>query len=91
MENLIPLYKKYQKRGLTVVGVDINDTEKGLSSAFQQLAIPYPILVADGNPGEVYGIVSIPQIILVGADGIILARDLRGEAIEEAVAEALKK
>ncbi|MDY5969425.1 MAG: TlpA disulfide reductase family protein [Bacteroidales bacterium] len=89
-ENLIPLYHKYQKKGLVVVGVDMSDTEQGLAAAVKQLGIPYPILVADGNPGEIYGIVSIPQIILVGADGVIIARDLRGEAIENAVEEALK-
>jgi hypothetical protein len=33
---------------------------------------------------------SIPQILLIGPDGTILARDIRGAEIEEAVMAALK-
>ncbi len=36
-----------------------------------------------------YGITAIPQIVLIGPDGKILARDLRGENIQKAVAKAL--
>ena len=37
-----------------------------------------------------YGLQGIPETFLVGPDGKILARGLRGEAIEKAVANALK-
>jgi beta-lactamase regulating signal transducer with metallopeptidase domain/protocatechuate 3,4-dioxygenase beta subunit/thiol-disulfide isomerase/thioredoxin len=37
-----------------------------------------------------YGVPSIPQTILIGADGRVIARDLRGDQIRAAVAEALK-
>ena len=90
-ESLIPLHKKYQGKGVAVVGVDISDTPKGLAAAMQQLSIPYPVLVAEGDAGALYGINSIPQILLVDANGTILARDLRGEAIEAAVLNALDK
>ena len=43
------------------------------------------------NSTETYGINSIPQIMLIGADGTILARDLREGAIEEAIVNALKQ
>jgi hypothetical protein len=33
----------------------------------------------------------IPEIILIGADGVIKARGLRGAAIEEAIARELGK
>jgi len=39
---------------------------------------------------DTYGVNGIPQIMLIGKDGTILARDLRGEAIEAAIVEALK-
>ena len=41
------------------------------------------------NATDVYGIDGIPHIMLIGKDGTILARDLRGEEIEEAVKKAL--
>jgi hypothetical protein len=36
-----------------------------------------------------YGVQGIPTIFLIGPDGKILARDLRGEDIKRAVEEAL--
>lgn len=38
-----------------------------------------------------YGIMAIPQIMLIGPDGKIIARDLRGPKIKEVVAAALGK
>jgi RNA polymerase sigma factor (sigma-70 family) len=44
---------------------------------------PSPVL-------DAYGVRGIPQILLIGPDGTVLARDLRGERIEQAVAEAIR-
>ncbi len=90
-ENLIPLSKKYAKKGVVVVGVDLNDSEEGVINAVQRFNIHYPILVADENPATTYGFNGIPQIMLIDQEGIIVARDLRGEQIEEAIKEALAK
>jgi len=38
-----------------------------------------------------YGADAIPAIFLIGPDGKIIARDLRGDAIKEAVGKALGK
>ena len=38
-----------------------------------------------------FGVNGIPSIFLIGPDGTILARDLRGEAIKQAVAQRLGK
>ena len=38
-----------------------------------------------------YSIVSIPQILLVSPDGIIIAKDLRGNKIYETVEKAVMK
>jgi hypothetical protein len=43
-----------------------------------------------GVTGE-YGVVGIPSIWLVGQDGKIVAKDLRGQGIKEAVAQALSR
>lgn len=41
------------------------------------------------EPAELYGIEGIPHIILFDKDGTIIARGLRGEELEKAVAQAL--
>lgn len=38
-----------------------------------------------------YGIQSIPQIMLIGPDGKIIAKDLGGQVIEETVVKALER
>ena len=41
------------------------------------------------EPADLYGIDGIPHIILFGPDGTIIKRDLRGQALEDAVAAAV--
>lgn len=75
--------------GVAVWENSIDDTK----GAMEKLPITWPILFAGGrqdSPTEQYGVMSIPQIMLIGADGKILARDLRGEEIEKAILEVLK-
>ena len=55
------------------------------------LGITYPQLVDSTlNATNTYGVMGIPQIMLIDKDGTILARDLRGPAIEEAIIAALR-
>ncbi|MBP3741034.1 MAG: AhpC/TSA family protein [Bacteroidales bacterium] len=97
-DNIVPLWKKYQKKGLVVVGLNV--WERGDAAArkaahekvMADLGIDYPQLVDSSRTAtDTYGVRGIPQIMLIGSDGTILARDLRGAAIEEAVAKALGK
>ncbi len=97
-DNLVPLWKKYEKKGLVIVGLNVweRGDAKARKAAHEQvmaeLGITYPQLVDSTRTAtDTYGVNGIPQIILIDKDGTILARDLRGEAIEEAIKEALKK
>jgi hypothetical protein len=38
---------------------------------------------------DLYGVEGIPSIFLIGPDGKILAKDLRGQAVDDAITEAL--
>lgn len=97
-DNLVPLWAKYQNKGLVVVGLNV--WERGDAEArkaahekvMADLGITYPQLVDSTRTAtDTYGVTGIPQIMLIGEDGTILARDLRGAAIEEAVINALGK
>ena len=97
-DNLVPLWKKYQKKGLVIVGLNV--WERGDAAArkaahekvMADLGITYPQLVDSTRTAtDTYGVQGIPQIMLIGPDGTILARDLRGTAIEEAIINALGK
>ena len=97
-DNLVPLWKKYEKKGLVIVGMNV--WERGDAEArkaahekvMKDLGITYPQLVdSTRTASDTYGVQYIPQIILIDKDGTILARDLRGPAIEEAIINALGK
>ena len=89
--NLINVYNKYKGDKFEVLGVATWDKPEDTKQAIEQLHIPYPqMLNAQKAGSDAYGINGIPQIILFGPDGTILKRNLRGAALEQAVAEALK-
>ena len=97
-DNLVPLWAKYRNKGLVIVGLNV--WERGDAEArkaahkkvMADLGITYPQLVDSTRTAtDTYGVRGIPQIMLIGPDGTILARDLRGAAIEEAVINALGK
>ena len=46
---------------------------------------------SDGGVPGLYHVEAIPAIFLIGPDGKLLAKDIQGEAIEAAVANALRK
>lgn len=67
----------------------IDDTRKAMS----ELPITWPVLFAgdrQSGPADLYGINSIPQIMLLAPDGTIVARDLRGPAIADAIDNVAK-
>ena len=92
MPNLAEVYKKYKGEKFEIVGVAVWDERADTEKAMKELPITWPVIYdAQELPTDIYGINGIPQIILFGPDGTIVARDLRGEKIGEKVGECLSK
>ena len=95
MPNLKKIYEKYKDQGFEIVGVSLDRThDDWIKRGIEELGLPWKhmsdIKYWDCAAAKIYSVSSIPHTMLVGGDGIILARGLHGEAIEKAVAEALK-
>lgn len=84
-------YEKYKDKGLEVLGLFVADKPENLSKAVKELNITWPQIIDTNNAaGKLYGVRGIPHIVLFGPDGKIVARGLRGEAIDRTLSEYLK-
>lgn len=90
---LIEIYKQYKDAGIDVLGVAVWDDIEATDKAVKDLGIPYPVITMPKDASravtEAYGIVGIPCILMIDPAGTIVERDLRGDAIKEAVEKAI--
>ena len=89
--NVVEAYTKYHNKGFDVFGVSFDKEHDKWLEAIEQDNLVWG-QVSDlqgwGNAaGKLYGIQSIPQNILINPEGIIIERNLRGEALQEKLAE----
>lgn len=88
--NIAAVYDKYKGDDFDVLSIAVWDKPEDTAKAAAEHGVVWSqIINAQKIPTDIYGIEGIPHIMLVGPDGIILKRDLRGADIEKAVAEAL--
>lgn len=88
--NLKNVYNKYAGENFDVLSVAVWDKLEDTQAAAKAEGIVWSQMTNTQRVAtDIYGIQGIPQIMLFGPDGTILKRDLRGEAIEAAVKEAL--
>lgn len=87
-------YEAYKGKGFGIVGVSLDNNKEAWVGAIANLGIEWP-QISDlqgwGCAGaKLYGVNSIPATVLIAKDGTILAKNLRGESIQEKLAEILK-
>ena len=90
--NIKKIHEKYDSKDFIVISLNVWDKPDGQAKAIKDMGMTWTQLTdATHNSTDTYGIEGIPQILLIGKDGKILARDLRGEDIEKAVKKALER
>ena len=96
LPNVIATYKKHHKEGFEIIGVSLDSEREKLDAFLKKTdGMTWPQYF-DGEGwsnklAQKYGVESIPFAVLVGPDGKIIAKDLRGDDLETAVAAALGK
>lgn len=94
--NVVKAYNKYKDtkftkgKGFVVFNVSLDRTEQQWKNAIQQDKLNWPYHISDlkgwqSKLAAVYGIRSIPSNFLLDENGVILARNLRGPALEAAL------
>ena len=94
MPNVVAAYKEYNKKGFGIVGVSLDSDAAKWKDAIKTLNMTWTHMSDvkgwQCEGAALYGVNSIPATVLVAQDGTIIARNLRGEAIKEKLAELLK-
>ena len=93
LPNVQKVYGQYHDKGFDIIGVSLDQDKDKLTSFLQQKQMTWPQYFDGKGWGNklagTYGVNSIPATYLVGKDGKIIGKDLRGDALENAVKAAL--
>ena len=91
--NVVRVYDAYKDRGFEILGVSLDRNRDRWVKAIADDRLTWPqISDLRGWQSAVarqYGVSSIPQTVLLDAEGRILARNLRGAALEQKLAQVL--
>lgn len=94
MPNLVSLYKKYKSKGFEIVGVSLDNDKAAWEKGIKDLNITWPQLSDlkgwQSESAALYGVNSIPHVLLIDKEGTIIAKQLRGEELEKKLEELLK-
>jgi len=95
LPNVQKIYDKYHEKGLEIIGVSLDQSRDRLKNFTKDKNIAWAQF-CDGKGWEnklaqKYGIQSIPATFLLDAEGKIIAKNLRGDDLDQAVAKALPK
>jgi len=95
MPNVIQTYQKYHAQGFEIIGVGLDRDQQTLERFIKENNVTWPEFFDghgfDNKLAVKYGIMGIPTSFLLDGNGTIIAKDLRGKKLEQAVAKALAK
>jgi len=89
--NIRKYYDLYHDRGFEVIGVNLDDTREDVEAFLKENPLPWNSLFnsdaehsgMDHPMATYYGVMGIPTLILVGADGNVVSLEVRGPALGE--------
>lgn len=90
--NVVRIYNRYHDKGFEVFSVSLDNNRDAWLKAIEADGLVWENHVSDlrgwsSAGGRLYGISSIPATVLVDRDGKVLARNLRGQQLEQKLKE----
>jgi thiol-disulfide isomerase/thioredoxin len=88
--NVIAVYNKYKDRGFDIMSVSLDSDKSRWVDAIAQDGLLWKSHISDlkgwkNDVAQLYSVSSIPQTLLIDKEGKIIARNLRGEQLAEAL------
>jgi thiol-disulfide isomerase/thioredoxin len=90
--NIVKVYSKYKDKGLSVLGVSLDRNANDWINAIEQDGLTWHhvsnVRYFD-EIAELYNVRAIPASFILDENGVIVAKNLRGPALEAKIAELL--
>jgi peroxiredoxin len=92
--NVVAAYNQFKDKGFTVYSVSLDNTKDAWLKAIEKDGLIWPNHVSDlkgwqSAGAALYKVKGIPATFLIGKDGRIIAKNLRGEKLKQKLAEVL--
>jgi peroxiredoxin len=92
--NLVAAYYKYRKQNFTVLGVSLDRSKESWLKAIKDDGLAWThvsdLKFWSNEAAKLYKITAIPQNLLIGPDGIIIGKNLRGDELQAKLQEIFK-
>src|SRR5699024_5074921 len=89
--NVVKAYQKYKDSGFTVLGVSLDEDKDDWEKAIKEDGLVWSQVIDSkawkSKVAEQYGVRGIPQNFLINPEGEIIAKNLRGDALDEKLNE----
>lgn len=93
--HVVETYNKYHEQGFDVLGVSLDQNKESWIKAIEDDNLTWKHLSDlqgwNNEASKLYGVNSIPSNVLLDSNGIIVAKNLRGEDLVDKVNELLNK
>ena len=94
MPAVVKAYEAFRNKGFEIVGVSLDQDKEAWVKAIADLKTTWPQISDlkgwENAAAQTYRVQSIPANFLINAEGVIVAKDLRGEDLYKKVEELLK-
>ena len=89
--HLKEIYDKYKDQKFGIIGISLDQTQAVLASYIEEQNITWTQFLDSGVVAKMYNVTGIPATFLIDGEGIVRKVELRGRALEEAVAELVQE
>lgn len=91
--NVVNVYNKYHEKGLNIIGVSLDRKEEDWKKAIADDKLTWNHISSldyfDDAIAKLYNIDAIPATFILDENGVIIAKNLRGAALEQKISELL--
>ncbi|RLD71293.1 MAG: hypothetical protein DRJ10_19560 [Bacteroidetes bacterium] len=91
--NNVALYADYREKGFEILGVSFDNAKEDWVKAINKDGLTWPqvsdLKYWNSAAGKLYAVSSIPHTVLLDKEGVIIAKNLRGDELRIKIAELL--